>query len=195
MISALVLAAGESTRMGKPKPLLRFGNRTFLGQIIAILRGSDVDRTTVVLGAQAELIKETVDLPAVDVVINRDYRQGQLSSLQAGLKKIPTQVEAILLCLVDGPFITAEIVNKVVATFRDTDAAIVIPTFEGRRGHPSLFACSMFEELRNAPADQGARHVVYTNEHRVVEVEIADRGVLTGINTPEDYRSRFGVDP
>lgn len=195
MINAIILAAGESTRMGKPKALLRFGDRTFLEQIIAVLRDGGVDRITVVLGAEAEAIEKAVDLSDVNVVINREYRSGQLSSLLVGLENAPAEVEAILLCLVDGPFITAEIVRQVVATFREGKAPIVIPTFEGRRGHPSLFARSMFEALRAAPPEEGARHVVYANEEKVTEVGIPDRGVVTGINTPEDYQQHFGTDP
>lgn len=195
MIGAIVLAAGESTRIGRPKPLLPFGDRTFLEQIIAVLREADVDRITVVLGAQAEAIGKAVDLSGIDVVFNKDYRAGQLSSLLAGLENTPSQAEAILLCLVDGPFMTADIVRRLIATFKRTGAPIVIPTFEGRRGHPSLFARSMFEQLTKAPPDEGARHVVYANEDKVTEVEIPDRAVVTGINTPEDYRLHFGTDP
>lgn len=195
MISAIILAAGESARMGKPKALLRFGDRTFLEQIIAVLRDGGVDWITVVLGAEAEAIEKAVDLSDVDVVINREYRSGQLSSLLVGMENAPAEVEAILLCLVDGPFITAEIVRQVVGTFREGKAPIVIPTFERRRGHPSLFARSMFEALRVAPPEEGARHVVYANEEKVTEVSIPDRGVVTGINTPEDYRQHFGTDP
>jgi molybdenum cofactor cytidylyltransferase len=195
MINAIILAAGESTRMGKPKPLLRFGDRTFLEQIIAVLQEARVDRTTVVLGAQAGAIEKAIDLSGVDMVVNQDYRNGQLSSLLAGLEAVPSQAEAALLCLVDGPFITTEIVRQVIATFRTSGSSIVIPTFEGRRGHPSLFARSMFQKLREAPADEGARHVVYANEDKITEVEIADRGVVTGVNTPEDYRLHFGTEP
>ena len=195
MINAIILAAGESTRMGKPKPLLRFGDRTFLEQIIAVLQEARVDRTTVVLGAQAGVIEKAIDLSGVNVVVNRDYRNGQLSSLLAGLEAVPAQAEAILLCLVDGPFVTTEIVGQVIATFRTAGSPIVIPTFEGRRGHPSLFARSMFQKLREAPADEGARHIVYANEDKITEVEIADRSVVTGVNTPEDYRLHFGTEP
>ena len=195
MIGAIVLAAGESTRIGRPKPLLPFGDRTFLEQIIAVLREADVDRITVVLGAQAEAIGKAVDLSGIDVVFNKDYRAGQLSSLLAGLENTPSQAEAILLCLVDGPFMTADIVRRLIATFKRTGAPIVIPTFEGRRGHPSLFARSMFEQLTQAPPNEGVRHVIYANENKVTEVEIPDRAVVTGINTPEDYRLHFGTDP
>lgn len=195
MINAIVLAAGESTRMGKPKPLLRFGDRTFLEQIVAVLQEANVDRITVVLGAWAEAIQQAVDLSNVAVVINHDYRKGQLSSLLAGLATVPAKTDAILLCLVDSPFITADIVARVVATFQETRAPLVIPTFQGKRGHPSLFARSMFEALKQAPPEQGARQAVYTNEDKIVEVEIPERAVVIGVNTPQEYRNFLGTDP
>jgi len=195
MINAIVLAAGESKRMGKPKALLAFRDRTFLEQIVTVLQTSRADGITVVLGAQADAIAQTVDLSDVEVVINRDYRNGQLSSLVAGLEHVPQQTEAILLCLVDHPFITSEIVDQIVGEFRRTNAAIVVPTFNRRRGHPTLFGRSMFKQLIEAPADKGARHVVYANEDKVLEFAVSDSNVLAGINAADDYRKYFGVDP
>jgi len=195
MIHALVLAAGESKRMGMPKPLLRFGDTTFLERIITVLRESGVDRTTVVLGAQADTIRASVDLSAAEVTVNEDYPKGQLSSLVKGLRTLADGTDAMLLCLVDHPFITAEVVDQLIAAFQQARRPIVVPVFGGRRGHPALFAKSLFDELANAPADKGARHVVSSNEDQVLEVNVADRGVLMSIDTPEDYRSCFGAEP
>jgi molybdenum cofactor cytidylyltransferase len=195
MIQALVLAAGESKRMGMPKPLLRFGETTFLEQIIGVLRQSRADGITVVLGARAETVQASVDLSQVDVVINENYRMGQLSSLVAGLKSIAPAVEAIVLCLVDNPFITADTINRLVGVFRRTRKPVVLPVFEGRRGHPALFARDVLDELIAAPAQKGARHVVQANRERVLEVEVADRAILTKIDTPEEYFSHFGSMP
>ena len=195
MINAIVLAAGESRRMGKPKPLLRFEDTTFLGQIVSVLHRLHADWITVVLGAGAEAVQRSVDLSGVEVVINVDYCQGQLSSLIAALRHVPAEADAILLCLVDNPFITPEIVDRVIAAYRETAGAIVIPVHDRRRGHPTLFARSLFDELLNAPADEGARHVVHANADRVVEVTVPENAVLAGIDTPEQYRAHFGIDP
>ncbi len=195
MIHALVLAAGESRRMGMPKPLLRFADTTFLERIIAVLRESDVDGTTVVLGARAEMIRTRVDLSGVKVVVNEECQQGQLSSLVKGLKSLPAGTEAILVCLVDHPFIAKEVVSGLIGAFRESRRPIVLPVCDGRRGHPALFASSLFDELANAPHDRGARHVVASNEDKVMEVSVADRGVLASIDTPEDYCSCFGTEP
>jgi molybdenum cofactor cytidylyltransferase len=195
MIHALVLAAGESRRMGMPKPLLRFGETTFLEQIISVLRCSDVNRSTVVLGARADVIRASVGLSDVNVVVNEDYSQGQLSSLIKGLKSLPGDTDAMLLCLVDHPFVTTEIVNRLVGAFRETRQSIVLPKFNGRRGHPALFARSVFEELANAPPEKGARHVLSSNEDKILAVDVPDHAVLMSIDTPQDYRSCFGAEP
>ena len=234
MIDALVLAAGESKRMGMPKPLLRFprrlcvparqrsmgvppmdsesrarcpcyasgdarptksGDTTFLEQIVSVLQRSEVGGITVILGAHAPMIQASTDLSGVDIIINEDYREGQLSSLLAGLKSLPGETEAILLCLVDSPFITRETVNRVIGAFQETGKPIVVPVFQGRRGHPALFARPMFEELLNAPAEKGARHIVRSNEDKVFEVDIPEPGILVRIDTPEDYLSHFGTAP
>jgi molybdenum cofactor cytidylyltransferase len=191
VINAIILAAGESKRMGKTKALLSFGETTFLGQIISVIKSSDVDRVNVVLGADAERIKKSVDLSGTEVVINKDYKKGQLSSLIAALESIPPATEAILVCLVDHPFISRVVINGIVSKFRETGSPIVIPVFEKKRGHPALFAASLFKELANAPAEEGARYVVKCNAEKVKEVEVEDGKVLAGINTPEDYRTYF----
>ena len=195
MINAIILAAGESKRMGKLKPLLRFNDKTFLEQIISVLKASVADIITVVLGAEAEAIKKSVDLSAINVVINKDYQKGQLSSLIAALKDTPEQTEAILLFLVDTPFITKQVVNKIIRKFKETNQPIIVPVFNEKRGHPTLFSRSLFPELASAPEDQGARYVVYSNEEKTLELETSESGILVSIDTPDDYKFYFGADP
>ena len=193
MINAIILAGGESKRMGRPKALLRFAGQTFLEHIVSVLKDCPVDGITVVLGADAETIKRQVDLSSVDVVINKRYKDGQLSSLIAGIESMPRETEGILVCLVDMPFVTEKVVSRIVAEFKATHRAIVQPVFAGRRGHPVLFSKLLFNELRNAPADQGARYVIHSNEDKVVEVQAPDDGILISINTPDDYKLHFGA--
>jgi len=195
MINAIILAAGESRRMGKLKPLLRFKDKTFLDEIISVLKLSDVDRITVVLGAEAQTIKKSVDLSGTNIVVNKEYQKGQLSSLIAGIEDVPEETEAILVCLVDTPFINREVVNQIISKFRETNNPIIVPVFNKERGHPTLFSRSLFNELANAPEEQGARHVIYSNEEKVLELETCESRILIGINTPEDYKFYFGANP
>jgi molybdenum cofactor cytidylyltransferase len=195
MIDAIVLAAGESRRMGRPKPLLPFEGNTFLGQIISVLAASDIDAITVVLGAEADQVTESVDLSDVRAVVNKDYQKGQLSSLVAAMLGIHPQTDAILLCLVDHPFITTQVVDAIANKFAETSGRIIVPVFNSHRGHPTLFARPLFGQLLNAPEDRGARHVLYSNESEVLELETSDSGILIGIDTPEDYARHFGRAP
>ncbi|MHC4758371.1 MAG: nucleotidyltransferase family protein [Planctomycetota bacterium] len=195
MINAIILAAGESKRMGKLKPLLRFNDHTFLEHIISVLKISETDEITVVLGARADKIKESLDLSDVRVVINKDFKKGQLSSLIAALKQIPEETEAIIMCLVDHPFISTELVNKIIHKFRETSSPVIVPVYNKERGHPTLFAQSLFNELINAPDDQGARYVLYSNEEKVLELDTSEKGTRVGINTPQEYKSHFKEEP
>ena len=191
MINAIVLAAGESRRMGMLKPLLPFDHENFLEHILNVLKSSDVDEITVVLGAKAETVKESVDLSNVSVVINEEYEKGQLSSLFAALRQISRQTRAILLCLVDHPFITSELVNDIIRKFKETASPVIIPVYNKKRGHPTLFSEVLFEDLLNAPLDKGARYIVYSNEDKLVELDTYEKGACIGINTPEEYEFYF----
>jgi molybdenum cofactor cytidylyltransferase len=195
MIHAIVLAAGESRRMGMPKPLLRFGSTTFLGQIVSTLRQSRIGRITVVLGAEAERIRESIDLSGVDVVVNEGYAEGQLSSLIAGLKALPGQAEAAVVCLVDNPFITAILVDQIIHRFRQTLGPIVVPVVSGRRGHPALFSNRLFADLLAAPPQEGARHVLRAHPELIHEVDTSEQAILIHIESPDDYRQYLGTDP
>ena len=196
MIAAIILAAGKSERMGRPKALLPFGDSTFLQHLYGILKGSSADQVRVVLGAQAGEIKAGTEIPEQEIVINPDYEKGMLSSLQAGLAALKEAApEAVILCPVDHPNITLSLIELIISSFRSSGAEIVIPTRAGRRGHPVLFAGPLFGDLLSAPLDVGARHVVHQHPEKVLEVETDEPGVVQDIDVPEDYRELTGKDP
>ncbi len=196
MIDAVILAGGMSQRMGRPKPLLKFSaNRTFLDQIVTVMKASQVDRTTVVLGAYADVVQNAVDLSGTRVVVNKEYERGQMSSLITGLTSLPDDSEAILLCLVDSPLITTEMVNALVAAFRQTGRPIVIPVHNGKRGHPTLFGASLYPELIDALEHEGARSVLQSHHDKILELDVPDSAVTINIDTPQQYREHFGSDP
>jgi len=143
----------------------------------------------VVLGHRAEEIQQQVKSEAVQVVINPAYRFGQTSSLQAGLRTlVADDLDAVLLCLVDHPAGSAETVKRIVATFRECCAPVVIPTYHGRRGHPVLIGRQLFEELLGLTSDAGADSVVRRYRPATQFVEVEDEGIVIDVDDPESYR-------
>ena len=195
MINAIILAAGESKRMGKPKSLLLFEENTFVEHIALQLKYSFVDRTTIVFGADADRINREVSLSGVHPVIHKNYKEGQFSSLKAGLKSVPAETEAILVCLVDHPFITKDIVNQIITIHKKNKPPVIVPVYQGQKGHPVLFSSSVFDKLLSAPKEFGDDHVINEQAEDVFEFETEEKGVIIGINTPKDYNIFFGAEP
>ena len=162
--------------------------RAFLERIAQTLRQGGLERVTVVLGHQADNIQRQVKIETAQVVINLDYKSGQTSSLQAGLRSLlPDDPEAFVLCLVDHPAISAETVRRIVATFRQSGAPVVIPPYQGRRGHPVLIARQVFEELLELATDAGADSVVRKYRPNTLLVDVADEGIVVDVDNPESY--------
>jgi molybdenum cofactor cytidylyltransferase len=189
MIAGLILAAGESSRMGIDKAALTYRGRTFLELMVQTLREINLERIIVVLGHHAQEIQQQIKLEAAQVVVNLDYRSGQTSSLQAGLRSLlADDLEAIILCLVDHPAVCAETVRRIVATFRQCGAPVVIPTYQGRRGHPVLIGRQVFRELLDLPAGMGANSVLRRFLPATQFVEVDDEGVVIDVDDPESYQ-------
>jgi molybdenum cofactor cytidylyltransferase len=195
MLAAVILAAGESRRMGKPKATLPFptddatpGKITFLEHLLAIARHPKVGELRVVLGAHAEKVRERIKLAPSEVIINEEWQRGQLSSIQAGIRALPKVVDGALLLLVDHPLITHDLVSQLIDAFYGHKAPIVIPTHLGQRGHPVIFPSRLFEELLAAPQDVGARAVVWAHQAEVVEVSTGEAGVVLNLNDPEAFQ-------
>lgn len=189
-IAGLVLAAGESSRMGKDKALLAYDGRTFLETIVAHLREAGIERIAVVLGHHAEEIRRASALQDVEVVVNQDYALGQTTSLQAGIKALDSaETQAILLCLVDHPAVKPATVRQLVAAFQESNAPVAIPTFQSRRGHPVLIGHALFKELLALHTDEGANAVLRKYREVTQFVEVEDAGVLNDVDDPEAYSS------
>jgi molybdenum cofactor cytidylyltransferase len=193
MIVAVVLAAGESSRMGRPKALLPIQGVRFIEKIVTSLKSTRIEKIVVVLGHDAEEMRQKIaDLP-VAIVINNDYKNGQLSSLVAAIREIdswksPAEVDGILVHLVDHPYISAPLVDAMIARFYESKKLIVVPRYRGRRGHPVIFSRSLFPELQNAPLEQGAKTVVHAHQDDALEIDTDDEGVTIDIDTPEEYQ-------
>lgn len=193
MISGILLAAGESRRMGAPKALLFYQGQTFIARICAAFLSAGVDELIVVLGARAEELRQALPAhPALRTVVNLRYFQGQLSSLMTGIGALAPESEAAVVNLVDHPLVTAETIKALIASFRATPLPILIASYQGRRGHPVLFSSQVYGEILAAPLDQGAKVVVRKDPARVREIQLDDPGILADIDTPEDYRRYVG---
>jgi len=195
-IAGIILAAGESSRMGEDKALLRWGDTTFLEHLHAALKNAGLGLVRVVLGANAEGVLKQIRLPAVEVVLNRRWHQGMLTSVVAGLDSLPRGlVQAALLCLVDHPGVSSQLIRTLLEKFQENNKLIVLPTHHGRRGHPVLFAAKLFDELRAAPLEVGARHVVRQHPGDVLEVPTDEEGILLNINDPAAYEKILQKNP
>lgn len=193
MLSAVILAAGESTRMGSPKALLPDPDgRPFVARIVRTLRAAELTDLLLVTGSQHDAISSALTADGVReyvrVVRNPDPARGQLSSIWTALDACPPDAEGLLMTLVDVPMLTSGTVRAVVEAWRNTGAPIVRPIAEGRRGHPVIFDRQLFDELRSAPLDSGARVVVRAHWAQSVDVPVEDPGCLIDVDTPADYR-------
>jgi molybdenum cofactor cytidylyltransferase len=191
MIPALVLAAGRSTRMGRPKANLPVDSSdTFLTRVIRTLQDAEVEDIVVVLGSESAVIARSVEQSGLSarLVVNEQYDCGQLSSLIVGLRAIDRPgVRGMLVALVDMPLLSAATVTAVLERYRVTAAPIVRPVSGGRHGHPVLFDRSLFASIRSADLGRGVKPVVRAHASPAGDVEIEDEGAFLDIDTPEDY--------
>lgn len=204
-VAGLVLAAGKSSRMGRDKALLAYRGRTFLETIIARLREAGIGRVAVVLGHHAQTIRQAASLSGagsagVEVVFNPDYQRGQTSSLQAGLAALQNPAsappgirsgipDAIVLCLVDHPAFQAATVRALIATFESTNAPVVVPMHEGKRGHPVLIASPLYAPLLALAPGEGANRVIRAWREQTEQVEVPDAGILVDVDDEAAYQS------
>lgn len=188
MIGGLILAAGESSRMGRDKALLAYRGSSFLETAVATLRSAGVAPIVVVLGHHAEEIRRATNLEGTQVVVNEKYTLGQTSSLQAGLRKLTEfEIEAVVLWLVDHPAVSAETVAKLVTEFHKSKPPVVIPHYRGERGHPVLISRALFEEILKLAVDEGANTVIRKHRSKMQCVEVDDPGVRLDVDDPEAY--------
>ena len=192
MLAAVILSGGASSRMGSPKALLPYQGRPFLEHLLKITTRPEIGVRRVVLGADAEPIAKAIHLKADEIVINHEWEKGQLSSIQAALSSLPAGTDGMLLCLIDHPLISAALVGELIEQFYKSKKSIVLPIYEGRRGHPLIFSASLYEELLHAPLDTGARAVVWMHANDVLEVRTNEEGCVLNLNDPETMNKAIG---
>lgn len=193
MLRAIVLAAGESRRMGRPKAALPVypAGPSFAAAAVAALRAAGLGEIMVVAGAHPEAVSAAVEgLEGVRLLVHQGWAAGQLSSLRAALDAVDAPgVEAIVVTLVDCPRVRPSTVVQLTDTWRATRAPIVRPMVGDRHGHPVVFDRITFDDLRAAPLDVGAKAVLARWQAAIVNVTVDDPGVLADVDTPEDYEA------
>jgi molybdenum cofactor cytidylyltransferase len=193
-VEGILLAAGESRRMGFPKPLLRIGDETFLARAATTML-SAVERLIVVTGAHRERVEAAMpQTPRISVVHNVNWQLGQLSSIKTGLVAVSPEADGVVVHLADHPLVRPQTVEGIVEKYRLTRKPIAVARHAGHRGHPVLFDQSVFGELMAAPEDQGARVVVNADLERVVYLDVDDAGVILDLDTPADL-VKVGLPP
>lgn len=198
VLCAVILAAGESARMGSPKAaLLTPDGNSFITRIVRTLREAGVSDLVVVTGRHHDalidaLVRDRVT-PLPRIVRNPDPSRGQLSSLLAGIDAVVTpHTEAVMMTLVDVPLVRIATVIAVIEAWRRSRAPIVRPAVGDRHGHPVIFDCAVLDEIRSAPLDAGAKSVVRAHEHELVNVPVDDEGCVRDVDTPSDYEALRG---
>jgi molybdenum cofactor cytidylyltransferase len=188
MIVGIILSAGESKRMGTPKQLLPWGKTIILQQVIDNATASHLDEVLLVIGSHAEEIASKITISSkTGIVVNHDFKEGMSSSVKCGIKNAPSGAEAFMLLLGDQPFISPVIINRVLDEYQKNKYGIVIPVYNGKHGHPVIFAAQYRPELL-AIADQGAKTVVNNHLRDILEVPLDVPEILTDIDTPQDYQ-------
>lgn len=186
-ISGLILGAGASQRLGPPKQLLPFRGTTMLGWVVdQAQKATSLDEVVVVLGRAADQVRERVDFGAARVVENPVFGEGCSSSYRAGIGALDADSSAIMIILGDMPGITPEIINALADAWRTSDAPVALCSYQGRKGHPMIFAHSMFAQLVDLHGDKAAWKLVDANAAVVQEVNF-DLPFPDDINTPSDF--------
>jgi CTP:molybdopterin cytidylyltransferase MocA len=195
LLAAIILSAGASSRMGRPKALLPYREGTFLEHLIQVTRHPRIGVTRVVLGAGADEISTIAKLNPSQIVLNHNWAQGQLSSIWAGIRSLEhVETDGIILCPVDHPLVSAALVSNLIEQSYSNKKLIVLPTYKGRRGHPAIFSKALYGDLLAAPVAKGARAVVWAHAEDVLEMPTEEEGVVLNINNPDMLRQVMEAD-
>ena len=188
MFSALLLAAGESRRMGEFKQLLPFGGKSFVACCVDNLMASRVGEVVVVTGHREADVRRAVSDRPVTFAHNEEYREGMSSSIKRGLEAVSPSARVLIVALVDQPHVGPAIFDQVIDTYEKQRPLIVVPTYGGRNGHPIAIDLSLRDEIMAMDARVGLRQVVHAHKDKVVYTEAASEAVLIDCDLPEDYR-------
>jgi len=189
MITALILAAGQSKRMGQPKMLLPWGTETVLSHVITVFRKAGLEDILVLTGGAREQVENEIAYLNIRTIFNEQFTQGEmLSSIQCGIRSLTHKTQAILIGLGDQPQVQARSVRMVCDAYRESNSKIVVPSYNMRRGHPWLIERSLLHDLMILESPQAPRDFLNAHRKKIQYVNVDDPGILADLDTPEDYR-------
>ncbi|MGA3083517.1 MAG: nucleotidyltransferase family protein [Thermodesulfobacteriota bacterium] len=187
-ISAIILAAGFSKRMGQFKPLMELGRQTIVAWVVSLYRAVGLKDIEVVVGFRGEEIKAALTSLGIRITVNRDFDKGMYSSIVAGVRDLPDSCRAFFVHPVDIPLVRISTVKALMRTYHERSTKISYPWFNGRRGHPPLIDADLSKEIISWHQDGGLRTFLETREDQAINVPVSDEGVLLDLDIPEDYR-------
>jgi molybdenum cofactor cytidylyltransferase len=190
-ISGIILSAGESRRMGTLKPLLPFGEKTVIETVLDNFLKVNLCEIIVVLGYQAERIIETIGQNSAKIVVNEKYEDGMLSSIQKGIEATYEKTEAYMIALVDQPFISSSLIESLLRKYDNN--GIIIPSYNGKRGHPIIIPAKYRDEIFRLDANIGLRQLIQNHEDEIIYVDVAFDDVIRDMDFPEDYKREIGL--
>jgi molybdenum cofactor cytidylyltransferase len=191
MISGILLAAGDSKRMGKPKQLLPYNGLTFVDSILNKFSEIGCEPIITILGATAELICEKTKVHKFQCFRNPNPEEGQLSSLQIAVAHLPEDSEGFIMALVDHPMVKLDTYQKLFEMAKENPGNIIVPEFYGQKGHPVYFGRTFFDSILHLPLNDGARVVLRENPADVMYLPVDDEGILKDIDTLEDFQQHI----
>jgi molybdenum cofactor cytidylyltransferase len=187
MIDAIILAAGQSRRMGTQKLLLPFAGQTVIEHVVDQVLAGQIRRVFAVVSTENDLVAAALSAKSVTLALNRDPDAEMLSSVRVGLRALPSDATAAMIILGDQPSLRTKIVDELIVALNASRKGIVAPVHERKRGHPLLIAARYFDELQQHYDDVGMRGLLAAHSDNIEEITVTDPGVLADMDHPEDY--------
>lgn len=188
MFTAIILAAGLSERMGALKPFLKLDDKTFLEVIIDNLSAFKPEQIIVILNPQNKILIDQINSSKLTICINDQPQLGQFSSLKIAIENINNKNLPFLMCLADHPFVKKETYKKILDASQNKTEYVIIPSFEGRKGHPVLFSSNFINNIKSADNSITTKDIINDKKEKVMILNVYDSGILMDTDTPEDFQ-------
>ena len=189
--AGIILAAGAATRFGQPKQLLRLKDKYLIERVLDAALNSKLGRVVLVLGFAHQKIQKALGKKLrhakLQIEVNPHYQKGQGHSLQVGLSSVINTFPAVMFLLADQPLVDAATINCLLDKFWSADKDIGVPTFQGKRGNPSIFSQKFYQHIMKIKGDIGARQIINAHPERVLEIEIKNPLLFSDVDTPQDF--------